>query len=304
MKIRILGSAAGGGFPQWNCNCRNCRGARDGSIRTHKRTQSSIAVRGSETAPWILVNASPDILQQLHSMPGLLVGLRDCAIDAIVLTDAQIDHVTGLLMLRESVRPWPLWCTDAVHDELSHELGLLSVLSHYCGVDRRKVDTGRAWFRLDEAGDIEWRAVSLQSKPPPYSVDRNTPRAGSNIALTIRSASSLRSVFYAPGVGEVSADVWEEMCAADLVLVDGTCWTDHELVDLGVSARSARDMGHLPLQGPGGMIEWLERLPHTTRKVLVHINNTNPILDEDSPQRAALAARGIEVAYDGMELEL
>ena len=305
MKIRILGSAAGGGFPQWNCNCRNCRGVRDGRVRATSRTQSSIAVCGRSTQHWVLVNASPDVLQQLHANPQLQPGrtLRDTAIAGIVLLDGQIDHVAGLLMLREASRAWPLWCTDAVRDELVGELPLLNVLSHYCGFAHRPIDGERA-FAIDDIDDVEWHALSLQSKAPPYSRDRTQPRAGSNIALTLRDRHSNRTACYAPGVGAIDALLWEAMQRADLVLIDGTCWTDDELPRLGVSQRTARDMGHLAIHGVGGMLEWLDRLPVTTRKVLVHINNTNPILDEDSPERAVLRAHGVVVAKDGMEWEL
>lgn len=305
MKIRILGSAAGGGFPQWNCNCRNCRGVRDASVRTTPRTQSSIAVCGRSPERWALVNASPDVLQQLRANPHLQPGraLRDTALAGIVLLDGQIDHVAGLLMLREAASAWRLWCTDAVRDELVHELPLLGVLSHYCGVEHRRIDDERN-FVVDGLAGVEWRAMSLQGKPPPYSRDRAQPRAGSNIALTIRDLQSNASAFYAPGVGAIDAAIWEAMQRADLVLIDGTCWTDDELPRLGISPRTARDMGHLAIQGPGGMLEWLDRLPAATRKVLVHINNTNPILDEDSPERAVLRAHGVVVAEDGMEWEL
>lgn len=306
MKIRILGSAAGGGFPQWNCNCRNCRGVRDGSVRATPRTQSSIAVCGRDEQRWALVNASPDILQQLRANPLLQPGraLRDTAIAGVVLLDGQVDHVTGLLMLRESASPWRLWCTDAVRDELHDELPVLGVLSHYCGVDLRRIDTERRPFEVEGVADVEWRALSLQSKPPPYSRDRMQPRAGSNIALTIRDRHSHASVLYAPGVGVVDASVWEEMQRATLVLIDGTCWNDDELPRLGISRRTARDMGHLAIHGAGGVLDWLDRLPATTRKVLIHINNTNPILDENSPERAMLSAHGVVVAEDGMQWEL
>ena len=303
MKIRILGSAAGGGFPQWNCNCRNCRGVRDASVRAIPRTQSSIAVCGRDEQRWALVNASPDILQQLRANPSLQPAraLRDTAIAGIVLLDGQVDHVTGLLMLREASTPWRLWCTDAVRDELQNELPLLGVLSHYCGVEPRRINAQRQPFTMDEVADVEWRALSLQSKPPPYSRDRTQPRPGSNVALTIRDRHSNASVFYAPGIGAIDASMWEEMQRAALVLIDGTCWTDDELPRLGISQRTARDMGHLAIHGDGGMLDWLDRLPATTRKVLVHINNTNPILDEDSPERALLSAHGVVVAEDGME---
>jgi pyrroloquinoline quinone biosynthesis protein B len=305
MKIRILGSAAGGGFPQWNCNCRNCRGVRDGTVRARARTQSSLAVRGVDAHSWTLVNASPDVLLQLRSHPDLQPGraVRDSAIRAIVLMDGQIDHVTGLLMLRESQRPWPLWSTDVVFKQLSNELPLLSALSHYCGITHHCIDLDDR-FQIEGIPNIAWRAIQLDSKAPPYSRDRVTPVAGSNIALTLEDTQSRRTAFYAPGLGAMSAALWEAMSSADLVLVDGTCWRDNELQTQGISSKQSRDMGHLPLAGAGGMIEWLCRLPASTRKVLVHINNTNPILDEDSPERAELARFGIEVAHDGMEWDL
>jgi pyrroloquinoline quinone biosynthesis protein B len=217
--------------------------------------------------------------------------------------DGQIDHVTGLLMLRESQRPWPLWSTDVVFKQLSNELPLLSALSHYCGITHHCIDLDDR-FQIEGIPNIAWRAIQLDSKAPPYSRDRVTPVAGSNIALTLEDTQSRRTAFYAPGLGAMSAALWEAMSSADLVLVDGTCWRDNELQTQGISSKQSRDMGHLPLAGAGGMIEWLCRLPASTRKVLVHINNTNPILDEDSPERAELAGLGIEVAHDGMEWDL
>lgn len=304
MLLRILGSAAGGGLPQWNCHCPNCRLARSDASRVHPRTQSSLAVRGSNTA-WALVNASPDLLFQLRTYPDMhpARGVRDSALGAIVLTDGQVDHASGLLVLREATRPWPIWCSEAVYRELTEELPILHVLGRYCGIEHHDVFGARE-FVIDEIADVTWQAHSVASKAPPYSRDRETPQQGSNIALTITSAVTRRSAFFVPGLGEMNPDLWEHMERADLVLVDGTCWTDDELLHLGISQRRARDMGHLPLSETGGTLEWLRRLPATTRKVLTHINNTNPILDETSSERAALAELGIEVAYDGMELEL
>jgi pyrroloquinoline quinone biosynthesis protein B len=306
VKIRVLGSAAGGGFPQWNCNCRNCAGVRRRTIRARPRTQSSIAVSGSDDLAWALVNASPDILEQLKTHLFLQPGrtLRDSALKAIVLVDGQIDHTTGLLMLREAGRPWPVWCTDRAYTDLTTGHPVLRVLSHYCGVDRRQIGLDLAPFAIDGVEGVQWRALPVASKPAPYSPNRESVAPGDNIALVITDASSGRHAVYAPGLGAMDDGVWSAMQAAACVLVDGTCWTDDELVTLGISKKRARDMGHLPQSGPGGMLEWLEQLPASTRKVLIHINNTNPILDEDSPQRAELARRGIEVAWDGMEILL
>lgn len=305
MRIRVLGSAAGGGFPQWNCNCRNCAGVRSGALRTRARTQSSIAVTGETGGAWALVNASPDILTQLQASPMLQPArsLRDSAIAGIVLVDGQIDHTTGLFMLRESTRPWPLWCTDSVYADLTCGNPILDVLSHFCGIERRRIDLGGEDFTVDGVSGLRWRGLAVASKPAPFSPNRQAPVPGDNVALRITAADGA-SVLYAPGLGTMEPHVWEAMQAAHCVLVDGTFWTDDEMIHQGLSRKRARDMGHLPQSGPGGMLEWLEQLPATTRKILIHINNTNPILDESSAQRAHLLQRGVEVAWDGMEIAL
>ena len=304
MRIHVLGSAAGGGFPQWNCNCPNCDGVRKGRIRTSARTQSSIAASGDGES-WVLFNASPDVLQQIRSFPALQPAraLRDTAIAAIVLIDAQIDHTTGLYMLREHRKPWPVWSTPGVREDLSVGNPIFGVLAHYAGVDWRALPLDDRFF-IDGAPGLAFEALSLTSNAPPYSPHRGKPQPGDNIGITLVDAASGKRVFYAPGLGDMEAHVWAAMQRADCVLVDGTLWTDDEMIRLGASSKTSRAMGHLPQSGPGGMLEWLEQLPQTTRKILIHINNTNPILDEDSPQRAELSARGIEVAFDGMEIAL
>lgn len=303
MRIHVLGAGAGGGFPQWNCNCRNCDGLRKGTIRASARTQSSIVVSGDEQN-WVLFNASPDILQQLRSFPALQPAraLRDTAICAIVLIDAQIDHTTGLYMLREHRQPHQLWCTALVREDLSTGNPLFKVLAHYSGLAWHDVPLDGGHFSIAEAPGLRFGAVPLLSNAPPYSPHRDRPQPGDNIGVTITDADSGKRLFYAPGLGQMEPQVWQAMQAADCVLVDGTLWTDDEMIRLGASAKSSREMGHLPQSGAGGMIEWLDRLPPTTRKILIHINNTNPILDEDSVERGELSRRGIEVAFDGMEI--
>lgn len=307
MKIRVLGSAAGGGFPQWNCNCRNCAGLRAGTLEARGRTQSSITVAGRETGSWVLVNASPDIRAQIEAnaetlQPGR--GVRDTAIAAVVLADAQIDHTTGLFMLREAGRAWAVYCTDRVHEDLTRGNPIFNVLSHYCGVEHRRLEPGGEPLAIEGAAGVTWQVLPVPSQPPPFSPNRGSPQPGDNIALFLRDEDSGASVLYAPGLGEVDEVVWSAMQAADCVLVDGTFWTDGEMVEAGVSVERARDIGHLPQSGPGGMLEWLDRLPPATRRILIHINNTNPILDERSAQRDQLARHGVEVAWDGMEIEL
>ena len=306
MKIRVLGAAAGGGFPQWNCNCRNCAGVRSGMVRARARSQSSIAVRGRDPAGWALVNVSPDITAQLQANPAFQPGrsLRDCAITGIVLVDGQVDHTTGLYMLRESTRPWPIWCTDSTYADLTRGNPILNVLGHFCGVDRRRIDLEGNVFEIDGVSGVQWRALPVPGKPAPYSPNRDSPVPGDNLALVITDKETGRTAVYAPGLGAMDDRVWRQMQSAACVMVDGTFWTDDEMIRLGASKKHARDIGHLPQSGAGGMLEWLDQLPAGTRKVLIHVNNTNPILDEDSQQAAEAARRGVEVAWDGMEIEL
>jgi pyrroloquinoline quinone biosynthesis protein B len=306
VKIRVLGSAAGGGFPQWNCNCRNCSGVRNGTLRAVPRTQSSIVVCGDDPEAWVLVNASPDILAQLKANPQLQPARapRDTAIVGIVLVDGQIDHATGLFMLRESVRPLRVWCTDPVHADLTRGNPIFSVLGHYCGVERRALLPDGSEFHVEGVGGVSWRALAVASKAAPYSPHREAAVAGDNVALVMRAAASGHELVYAPGLGAMEEPVWRAMQRAACVMVDGTFWSEDEMLALGLSTKRARDLGHLPQSGRGGLLERLEELSPGTRRILIHVNNTNPILDEDSPQRAELDARGIEVASDGLEVEL
>ncbi|MET0535777.1 MAG: pyrroloquinoline quinone biosynthesis protein PqqB [Steroidobacter sp.] len=306
MNIRILGAAAGGGFPQWNCNCRNCRGVRTGQVNARRRTQSSIAIRGADEFAWTLVNASPDILAQLHANPQLQPARsnRDTGIRNIVLTDSQVDHTTGLFMLREHVSAWPIWCTDNVFADLTHGNPILQVMQRYCGVNRQRVDVDGGWFTVDGVEDLRWQAVALTGRSAPYSSRRETPEPGDVIALFVEDLRSGHRLFYAPALASIEPHVFELMRDAHCVLVDGTFWSEDEMLQMGVGRKRAADMGHLPQSGPGGMIEWLDRLPPATRRILIHINNTNPILIEDSPERAVLRAHDIEVAHDGMEISL
>lgn len=305
MRITVLGSAAGGGFPQWNCNCRNCAGVRDGSVRARPRTQSSIFVRPDEGIDGILFNASPDVLEQIRSHPALQPARRprDTAIAGIVLVDGQVDHATGLLMLRERGAPLPVWCTAPVAEDLTTGHPVFSVLRHFCGVVQHTIPLdGR--FEVAGVPGLTLRALPVAGKAAPYSPHREQGVPGDNIGVTISDPRRGVSAFYAPGLMEITPAVFDAMAGADAVLVDGTFWTDDEMVALGLSRHRAREIGHLAQSGPGGMIEWLGRLPARTRRYLIHINNTNPILDEDSPLRAQLAQAGITVCEDGMEIVL
>jgi pyrroloquinoline quinone biosynthesis protein B len=247
------------------------------------------------------VNASPDIRAQLEANRDLQPAraLRDTALAAIILVDGQVDHTTGLYMLRESIRPWPVWCTDSTYADLTRGNPVLGVLSHFCGIERRSIELDRE-FLIEDMPEIRWRALPVASKPAPYSPNRESPIPGDNIALVIDGSRG--SIVYAPGLAAIDERLWHFMCAASCVLVDGTFWSDDEMLRLGVSKKRARDLGHLPQSGEGGMLERLDRLPAGVRKILIHVNNTNPILDELSVERAELASRGVEVASDGMEI--
>lgn len=304
MQVRVLGSAAGGGFPQWNCNCDNCLRLRAGRIAASPRTQSSIAI-STNGHDWILINASPDILQQINAFAGFhpAKASRDTGIRAVVLVDSQIDHTTGLLMLRESSVPLELYCTERVREDLTSSFPVMNILEHYCGVNWHRIGTDGKPFRTEAAPELSFTAIPLSSKPPPYSRHRKSPNPGDNIGLSIEDASGGGRLFYAPGLGRLEPHVAEAMQGADCLLVDGTTWTDDEMARRGVGTKLASEMGHLAQSGPGGMIEQLRRYPGQ-RRILIHINNTNPILDEDSPESATLAREGIEVAYDGMQFDV
>lgn len=304
MKIRVLGAGAGGGFPQWNCNCYQCGRFRRGELRASFRTQSSIAV-SSDQRNWLLFNASPDIRAQLEAFPAIQPrnGVRDSGIKAIVLIDSQIDHTTGLLMLRESTVPLEIYCSDMVRQDLSSGFPLFNMLEHYCTVNHHSVPLDGSAFEIPGIADLRFYSHALQSKAPPYSPHRHDPHPGDNIGVVIEQISNGRKLYYAPGLGEIEPHVIQAMQDADCMLIDGTFWQHDEMSKAGICEKLALEMGHLPQFGPGGMIETLEAFKDS-RKILIHINNTNPILNEDSPERKQLDAANIEVSFDGMEIEV
>jgi pyrroloquinoline quinone biosynthesis protein B len=305
MHIHVLGAAAGGGFPQWNCNCPNCDGLRNKTIKATKRTQSSICVSG-DGINWVLFNASPDILQQIQDFAPLQPGrsIRDSGIVGVVLIDAQIDHTTGLLMLREGKIKREIYCTDMVYEDLTTGNPLLNILGHYCGINRHVIPIdGKSVFEIPGAPNLRFTAVALKSAAPPYSPHRNHPHPGDTVGVLIEDTRTGKKCWYSPGLGEIEPHLPPFFEQADCIMVDGTFWTNTEMKDMGLMERTARDIGHLPQSGEDGMIAALSPYKKA-RKVLIHINNTNPILREDSPERAELHRNGIEVAYDGMDIML
>jgi pyrroloquinoline quinone biosynthesis protein B len=298
VRVRILGSAAGGGFPQWNCHCPTCEAARAG-VRAAPRSQSSLAIRGSE-GPWFLVNASPDARQQLQALtPQQVDDVRAPPIAAVLLTDAEIDHTAGLLLMRESATPLRVFGAHGVKRALTQGYPVLPILERYCGAE---------WQTLEPERSTALEGSSLTVEP--FEVGGDAPRYldGSNIqfqanGLVLSDELTGGVLTYVPGLGRLDDDVLTRLANSDLVLVDGTFWQDDELLRLGISARSAHEMGHVPLSGPGGTLAALAGLTRP-RKALVHINNTNPILLEDSPEREAVISAGVEIAYDGLEIEV
>ncbi|WP_224972010.1 pyrroloquinoline quinone biosynthesis protein PqqB [Acinetobacter oleivorans] len=303
MYIYVLGSAAGGGFPQWNCNCPNCHGVRTGSIQAKARTQSSIAVSENGT-DWVLLNASPDIRQQLFEFKAAQPArkLRDTGITSVILMDSQLDHTTGLLTLREGC-PINVWCTEMVHQDLTSGFPVFNMLKHWNGGLQYNEINPKQAFKIDGFENLEFLPLIIKSAAPPYSPHRNDPHDGDNIALIIKDHKTQKQLFYAPGLGKIDDQIMQIMQSSDCVMIDGTLWTDDEMQQTGVGTKTGREMGHLYISGEGGSLSYLNQLS-TPKKVLIHINNTNPILNENSGQFAELKANGVEVAYDGMQIEL
>lgn len=305
MRIRVLGSAAGGGFPQWNCGCPNCEGVRTGALTAEPRTQDSLAVSG-DGERFFLLNASPEVRQQIESFPRLHPrGRRHSPIAAIVLTNGDLDHCLGLLSLRES-HPLVVYCTEPVRRGLLGGNVMLRTLQRFAGqVTWRPLELDREidLAAVDGApSGLTVRALPVAGKLPVHLEGIATPDPADNVGLFIREAASGRLAAYVPGAGAVGA--LPSLCAAaDCLFFDGTFWSGDELVRLGLADRRAEEMAHLPVGGAAGSLAQLAACT-ARRKLFTHINNTNPILVEDSPERAAVAAAGWEVARDGMDLHL
>ena len=297
MWVRVLGAAAGGGFPQWNCGCPQCRAAREGSRPCYSRTQSSVAV-SADYRRWFVLNASPDIRSQIESFPALHPReVRQSPVQAVLLTDAELDHTLGLLLLREADR-LEVHATGAVRETLSRGTSLLPTLDAYTNVEWRTVVTGT---EVSLADGLSYRAFDAPTnKRARFGAGES---AESVVGYRITDDSTGRVLVYLPGAQELTAAVLAQLEGCSCLLFDGTCWQDDELRRLGVGGKTARDMGHLPISGADGSLKQLAPLS-IERKIYVHINNTNPILLEDSSERRAVEEQGFVVADDGLELEI
>ena len=312
MKILVLGSSAGGGFPQWNCRCRQCAAFRRGELGGAPRTQSSVALTQDGTS-WVLLNASPDIAQQIRANPMLHPaqpgpGPRGSPIKAVVLTDSKLQSVAGLLSLREG-QELEVFATPLVFEDLTAGLPLLNVLDHYTDVHWHMLPVAggvpATAFRIPGFADLSFCAVAVPGKTPRHAQQRGET-VGESIALHVEDTRTGQRFFFSPALADVGAAELEWMRDADCLMVDGTFWHEHELRDAGLGAHSASELGHLPqtaFEGRAGMIDVLNATA-AARKILTHVNNSNPILDEHGLQRRLLADHGIEVAHDGMVIEL
>jgi pyrroloquinoline quinone biosynthesis protein B len=303
----VLGSGAGGGFPQWNCNCDNCRGLRSGSRRARPRTQSSIAL-SADGVRWYLINASPDIRQQIESFPGLHPKgtPRGTPIHAVLLTNADIDHITGLLSLRE-FQPLCVYSTKQVQDWVLESNAVFRAIRLFPSqlIWKTVITSGRhPIIGVDERDSgLRYEAFAVASKPPAYLEDLVSDWSEETIGYKIVDSASGRSLCYVPGIKHLEGSLMARLRECDCVFLDGTFWSDNELISLGIAKRTAVEIGHIPISGPEGSLAKLAAL-RGVKRIYTHINNTNPILIEDSSERRAVEEAGWEVAFDGMELEI
>jgi pyrroloquinoline quinone biosynthesis protein B len=303
MHVRLLGTAAGGGFPQWNCACQNCRAARDGAGTARRRTQSSAAVSADGRA-WFLLNASPDVRAQVESFPPLLpTEGRSTAIRGVLLTGADLDHVLGLFQLREGGR-LSVHATPATRAALDKGLRLSAVLGCYGGIDWHHPPSTPGPLRGADgaASGLLYAAFAVPGRPPRYQERDVGPDHGDTVGYRIIDEWTGGRLVYAPGLAAISPEVAAAVWDCDLLLLDGTFWSDDEMATIGVDT-AAQAMGHLPVGGPGGSLTFVARLP-VGRTIYVHVNNTNPVLRDDSPEWRAVAAAGAAVGHDGQEFIL
>ncbi|MBV8398038.1 MAG: pyrroloquinoline quinone biosynthesis protein PqqB [Acetobacteraceae bacterium] len=294
MKALVLGSAAGGGFPQWNCACRLCSLAWSGDPRARPRSQASVAV-SADNATYVLVGASPDLRQQIQTNPALHPRRpgRESPVIGVILVSADVDGIAGLLVLRER-QPFRILAPEPI-------LAVINSNTIFGVLDPALVEK----TRLDPAEPIECAGLRVTLLPMPgkvplYLEERGAdlPEAGPSYAAKLEANG--RSIVVAPACAEITSEVRAMLRSADTVFFDGTLFTDDEMIAAGVGTKTGRRMGHVPMSGPDGSLALLADLPG--RRIYLHINNTNPVLLEDSPERREVEAAGFEIAYDGMEL--
>ncbi|HTB80612.1 MAG TPA: pyrroloquinoline quinone biosynthesis protein PqqB [Opitutaceae bacterium] len=307
MRIILLGTAAGGGLPQWNCNCANCREVRTGSAHITARTQSSVAI-SADGVRWFLLNASPDLRGQmenfapLHPRPKTR---RSTPVEAVLLTNADLDHTLGLLLLREG-GPLPVHATPRVRRTLTRDISIDPVLKAFCGV-RWIAPPRRLAPLLDRAGKksgLLYEAVELPGKPPRFARGGRGVQSGHCIGYRILDEKTGGCLMFFPDVAAIDDRTASLLGACDALLFDGTFWSEDEMQQAGVGHTPAKKMGHMPIAGRTGSLKRLAALTSVRHKIYVHLNNTNPILRKNSPEHAAVRAAGLKVGSDGMEITI
>jgi pyrroloquinoline quinone biosynthesis protein B len=310
MLIKVLGSSAGGGFPQINCNCRNCADVRRGTPGLQSRTQSSLAVTGDGDS-WVLLNASPDLRQQVGATPELAprahASARMSPIKAVVLTNGDVDHIAGLLSLREGFA-FTIYATERVLETLAANR-IFDVLEARL-VERVPLTIGRPLELICRQARL---GLTLEAFPVPgkvalYLEDPDAgpgfgTREGDTVGVRVADATTGKSFFYIPGCAAVDAALADRLRGASLVLFDGTLYSDDEMIAQGLSSKTGRRMGHVSISGSEGSLAAFAGLG-VGRRVFVHLNNSNPVLHEDGPERHEVLGAGWEVAFDGMEIRL
>jgi pyrroloquinoline quinone biosynthesis protein B len=310
MRIKVLGSAAGGGFPQWNCSCSNCERLRKGVFKGQARTQAQVAISPG-ISNWFLLNASPDLRQQLSEDPEFSPRekTRSTPVAAIFLTSADVDCVLGLLHLRE-FQPLRIYSTLSVRRALIEENTLFRILERSNPPVRWEILPFDQMIPISEhateeaSGSLACKAVSLGGNFPDYVSEKLRQALNKEEAVIgLYFIQNQNRFFYAPALSGHGENWKRCISESDLALLDGTFWSDDELVKIHGSGKTARNMGHLPLSGAGGLLEQLQ-LNGNTRRVLIHLNNTNPALDPESSAHRAVREAGCEIAHDGMEFKL
>jgi pyrroloquinoline quinone biosynthesis protein B len=302
MHVILLGTAAGGGFPQWNCWCPTCRVAREDPERARPRSQSSIAF-SADGVRWFLGNASPDVREQLSVLPRAAAkGVRHVPVEGIVLTDAELDHTLGITLLREG-RLLQIIATPAVLHTIAEDSRVLPVTQAFATVNTLEVDLGDPAsldYRDGSASGLTIEMKAVRGDPPRFA---RREEVGHTVAAFVRDTQTGKECAFVPGCGGLGPKLLARLDEVDLLLFDGTFWTDDELSRLDISDRSALAMGHVPISGTEGSLASLSQLS-CRQKVYTHINNTNPMLVEQSRERAAVEAAGMVVGMDGMRFEI
>ena len=304
MRIILLGTAAGGGLPQWNCTCPNCREARAGSTRVVPRSQSSVAVSADGHA-WFLLNASPDLRIQLENCPHLHPRIkipRSTNIEAVLLTNADLDHTLGLLLMREGGKI-RVHATPRVREALTRGLSLAPTLQSFGGIHWTKPPVKLSPLLRHDGfkSGLQYQSVDVIGKPPRFMKGRQTNGFGHSIGYRIVDEKSGGRLLFLPDVAVLDEQIIGELSDCDVLLFDGTFWSENEMRELGVGNLSAKQMGHVPVSGRQGSLKQLAPL-QVSRKIYTHINNTNPMLRKGSSEHVAVRAAGVEVGCDGMEM--